>query len=88
MDSDSGGIYIEDPRLGPLPPNWTRETHPREAEYMTAETIKKFSDLRQISHPTFVNRVTGEKMASGDDPRMTIEAFEARGMKFQTFNLV
>ena len=42
-----GGVYFEDPRLGPLPPNWTRDSDWDEVltslytPYMDADTIKK-----------------------------------------------
>ena len=108
IDSISCGVYIEDPRLGPLPPNWTRDsdyedlltmiyTRYMDAEtikkvlytcYVDAETIKKLENLVDLSYPKFVNKETGEKMTDGADPRITLEAFEARGVKFQTFNLV
>ena len=88
FDANSGGVYIEDPRLGPLPPNWTRRGHLQEAQYLNAETTQKLIDFREISYPTFVNGETGEVMTGGADPRISIEAFEARGVKFQTFNLV
>ena len=91
VDTASGGIYVEDPRLGPLPPAWTRETHSGGVlytNYVDADTIEKLDSIGQVFYPTFVNKETGEKLTGGADPRISIEAFQARGVEFRSFHLI
>ena len=92
LDSSSGDIHVEDPRLGPLPPNWTRGKFTDgkwfSTDYVDAETVGKLESLDYLEYPIFGNKVTGEMMTRGADPRINVEAFKARGVKIQTFNLV
>ena len=52
VDHTSGHIYPEDPRLGPLPNNWTRTSHARESFWtwfvnkVTGEELKYDHDPR------------------------------------------
>ena len=64
VHNETGQLEFEDPRLGDLPPGWTRETWDDDpfVRYVREDGVK----------PTFPDK----------DPRMTYEALEARGVKF------
>lgn len=64
VHNETGQLMTEDPRLGNLPPGWTRETWDDDpyVRYVREDGVK----------PTFPDK----------DPRMTYEALEARGVKF------
>jgi hypothetical protein len=63
----------EDPRLGPISPDWERAPAER-----TSDDPSMFT--------RFKNKVSGEMINS--DPRLFPEALEARGVKLETFTLV
>ena len=64
VHNETGQLMTEDPRLGDLPPGWTRETWGNDpyVRYVREDGVK----------PEFPDK----------DPRMTYEALEARGVKF------
>jgi hypothetical protein len=64
---------LDDPRLDALPREWERGTYGRLAG-------------DPAIFETFKNRVTGEVV--NYDPRLSLEALDARGIKLQAFRLV
>lgn len=72
LDQETGVFQAEDPRLGPLPPGWAIKSHKNE----------QFEQL-------FVNNQTGvTKVETWDDPRLSWEALEKRGVPLQIFDLI
>lgn len=72
LDQETGVVQAEDPRLGPLPPGWSVKSH-------------KDEQFRQL----FVNNQTGvTRMITWNDPRLSWEALEKRGVPLQIFNQV
>jgi hypothetical protein len=65
-------IVTEDPRLGPLPPQW--------------EPMRSIDPADDYQNARFRNNLTGELINS--DPRLLPEALEKRGVKLQTFQLI
>ena len=68
---ETGERSFVDPRLGSLPPGWSL----------------KDSRLRADWGNWFVNNQTGERMEWPQDPRVTAEALEVRGVPLQEFIL-
>ncbi len=72
LDQETGVFQAEDPRLGPLPPGWSIMSHKNE----------QFVQL-------FTNNQTGvTRVETWDDPRLSREALEKRGIPLQVFDLV
>lgn len=69
---DTGMAVDEDPRLGPLPPDWA------------AVPVEK-GQARSSPSQVFKNTSSGEEMDS--DPRLLPEALKARGVKLEIFHL-
>lgn len=68
----SSKTFSEDPRLLPLGEDW-----------------EWYSDHTDGSHPRFRNKKTGKLYSARTfDPRLTVEALEKRGVKFETFDIV
>jgi hypothetical protein len=73
INTKNGAVTTDDPRLGPLPPEWEPIDGP--------ETV-----VDETHFAWFKNKATEEEMDS--DPRMLPEALEKRGVKLETFRLV
>jgi len=72
LDQETGVFQAEDPRLGPLPDGWNIKSHKDE----------EFAQL-------FVQNQTGvTRVETWDDPRLSWEALEKRGVPLQVFDLV
>ena len=71
VNRQTGDHLIEDPRLGQLPPGWRLKDRERRADWKN----------------WFVNDETGEKLIWPEDPRMTAEALNARGVPLREFLL-
>ncbi len=72
LDQETGVFQAEDPRLGPLPDGWSIMSHKNE-------------QYKQL----FVNDQTGvTRVKTWDDPRLSWEALEKRGVPLQVFDLV
>jgi hypothetical protein len=72
-NSSSGEINLEDPRLGPLLPEWERIEADRNPD--DPELFQRFK-----------NKITGEVLNS--DPRLLPDALKARGVSLKTFRLI
>ena len=72
LDQETGVFQAEDPRLGPLPDGWSIKSHKGE----------QYAQL-------FVQNQTGvTRVQTWDDPRLSREALEKRGVPLQVFDLV
>ena len=71
-NTETKDLTVEDPRLGPLTPEWERFDQGRMPD-----------DPRWFAY--FKNKATGEVMNS--DPRMLPEELKKRGVKLETFVL-
>jgi hypothetical protein len=73
LSAATGEEFSDDPRLGPLPQQWERIDYERTAD-----------DPMFVDY--FRNTATGEVINS--DPRWSVEALKARGVKLETFDIV
>lgn len=71
VERETGDHMVEDPRLGELPSGWRLTDRDAPADWVN----------------WFVNDKTAEQLLWPIDPRMTADAFRARGVPLQEFLL-